>query len=189
MESIHHWKAWNTGQSALFKQKRPNIKWEKWSCGLKQRDSLLKFFKTPSDLVIKYFISFEGGFTSFSLEVSTVMGWSCVFYNLHMQLLCAVGSHQEPVSGWHCLRLKSQAQQKEKGGRKKSFTSPSFSSLSLSILTEINFYRKGIALFAKKSSRIYWSLRKISLSRIRKIYNRYGKTKQSLGIFTRPKQD
>lgn len=98
MESIHHWKAWNTGQSALFKQKRPNIKWEKWSCGLKQRDSLLKFFKMPSDLVIKHFISFEGGFTSFSLEVSTVMGWSCVFYNLHMQLLCAMGSHQEPVS-------------------------------------------------------------------------------------------
>jgi len=32
-------------------------------------------------------------------------------------------------------------------------------------------------------------LKKKSLSRARKIYNKYGKTKQSLGIFTRPKQD
>lgn len=128
MESIHHWKAWNTGQSALFKQKRPNIKWEKWSCGLKQRDSLLKFFKIPSDLVIKHFISFEGGFTSFSLEVSTVMGWSCVFYNLHMQLLCAVGSHQEPVS--HVRMALPEAQEpstaKRKGRKKKVIYVPQF---------------------------------------------------------------
>lgn len=159
---------------------------------MKQGDSLLKFFQTPSDLVIKYFISFEGGLTSFSLEVSTVMGSSCAFCNFHLQLLCAVGSHQERVSwvrdgtAWGSRAKHSKKKREEE---KKSFMSPSFSSLSLSILTEINFYRKGIALFAKKSSRIYWYLRKISLSRIRKIYNRYGKTKQSLGIFTRPKQD
>lgn len=37
---------------------------------------------------------------------------------------------------------------------------PSLPTLSLNILTEINFYRKGIALFAKQSFRIYWSLKK-----------------------------
>lgn len=46
----------------------------------------------------------------------------------------------------------------EEGGKKNHARPPAFP-LSLSILAEINFYRKGIALFAKQSSRIYWSFK------------------------------
>lgn len=70
--------------------------------------------------------------------------------------MCATG---QSICTASIVKEKQREKKCERKEAKNPCTSPSLPSLSLSILAEINFYRKGIALFAKQSSRIYWSFK------------------------------
>lgn len=104
---------------------------------------------------------------TFSFHYKLLLRWVftvwCIFsiWNWHN----TAGSYWECVPQVRAFALpplwkKSKGKRNVRGRRQKNpCTSPSLPSLSLSILAEINFYRKGIALFAKQSSRIYWSFK------------------------------